>query len=375
MIRTKHPLLLSCLSLCLLAGCKSKDAAPEASKDAKPGASEPSAVDKPGDKPGAATAGAPKGKDAPGNLEPIVKAVMGVSDCKFDERNEYLDNDCTALDAVATALDSQGEAKLSAPTLINLLGEQNDAVRLAAADALQRGGWQDDSALVGTVFFALANEKHSVVGETLARSLREVEDELFETPAVIAGLEAAVAAQTKPEIFSSIIDPLYGCRSAACQAFSIHAAKQNPTLENRDLAAQRILSDGDLEGESCSAVADVAIALSQAKPADPDAEFQPHMAASATINDIRTVSVGSDDKQRDCRSELPRLLDEGLSQANAGTLNSEVFFALLDIDGAEDKAKYMAKLETLAKAVEGNTKFDEDMRQTATEALENWKAG
>jgi major membrane immunogen (membrane-anchored lipoprotein) len=383
MTTPKRSLFLACASLCLLVACKSKDAKSDGeAKDAAAKTDEKADTDKEAktdakvDAPAGMPAG-PKGKDAEGNLEPVVKAAMAAADCKFDENNENLASDCKAFDPLSDALDAAGEPKASAPTLINLLAESSDAVRWLAADELNRGGWQDDTQAVGTVLVAVSTEAHPGVGMALTDALGSVDGKVYQDKSIAAALEAALTKQSKPQTFDGLLRLVDNCEDAEgkCRVLLVNAARQNPDLNNRMLAASDLIRQGDLQGDACAATAEVAVALSEAKPVAEDAEFQPHLDAADLISDLRTTSVDGEKEgeTRDCAAELPKLLDAGTAQAKAGTLHPDVFTVLLDIDQREDKDKYMAKLEALAKAVQDNGKLPQESRDTAKDALEGWK--
>lgn len=383
---SQRALLFSSFSLLLATACGKKDEteakpndakAPAAAKD---GDAEP-AVAKPDEaKPaGAIAAEAPKGKDAADNHKPLVDALAGLDGCKLNEEGTDIDGDCAAYDAFAKVIDDADDKdqKAIALTLVNLLGDSNDTVRWSAQTLLRNLDWQQDDALVATGLVALASEKHKEIADSLASDLRNVEDERLLGDELRPTLEATLVALTPKQAFEYLLPTASECgENRKCIEMLANVAVKNPELSNRGFAALELMSAEDLLDNSCTVASEVAVALAKAPAPAEDAEdsYNPHEDAERIIGSLSSVSIGEGDKTQDCAAVLPGLIDEATALAKAGTLSDFILIAVLDIDLREDKKSYRDKLTALAEAVKGNAKLGDDMKQSATDALEGWKS-
>ncbi|MCX4240921.1 hypothetical protein [Paraliomyxa miuraensis] len=382
---SRPALLISCVSL-LLAACGNKDQTEAKPNDAKApaaakaGDAEPAAAKPEEAKPAAAiTADGPKGKDAADNHKPLVDALAGLEGCKLDAEGRNIDGDCAAYDAFSKVVDDSEDEdqEAIARTLVNLLGDSSDVVRWSAQSVLRNLDWLKHDALVATGLVALASEKNEEIANGLASDLRNAEEEKLFGDALRPTLEATLIALPHKEAFVSLMPTASECgENVKCLELLANVAAKNPELHNRGFAAAELMAANQLLGNSCTIASEVAVTLAKAPaPAeDADNPYNPHEDAEQIIGSITSVEVGEGDEKQDCAAVLPKLVDEVTALAKAGTLSDRVFTAVLDIDRREDKKSYMEKLTALAEAVKGNDELGADMKQSATDALENWKS-
>lgn len=368
------------LALGLIAACnkskddaaKSTDAAAEKSDDSAP-AGEAKPAD--GAKPAAPTGTPPKGKDAPENLKPVVDALALFESCKIDEKGENFVGECPGFDKFTDIVSEQEDDKAVDLTLINLLGESNDAVRWAAADQLGSGDWTEDPVLVSTVLTAIASEKREGIVRMLSSDISLVEEQLLVKDPVLPVLTSTLSVVTDNEAFTDMLPTTLEESSEGWLNMLVTVSMKNPSLENRAYAAGELLDLDTLHPEACATVTAVVIELSKAKAVDPDSdEFDPHYEADNLIYSIRSYETGEGDKKQDCAAVLPGLIEQAQAQAQDGTLAEDVFDSILSIDEREDFDSYKAALTTLAEAVSVG-QFSEDMKEIAKDALEDWKEG